>query len=128
MKKGLINAFLLSLSITAIFSSCAATFTCPILKANEIYYYYDWIDDSGNKQGYGEWNKQLWRLWINGDSYLTPENQEVNSTPLGAHYFATTDTWYLKCVTGDLSVGPRNNVWPYKNCSISADNTGFDCN
>lgn len=127
MKKSIINTLLVIFSLAAFSGGSAATFTCPTLKADQIYYYYDWIDQHGNKFKNGEWNKQFWRIWINGDSYLTPKFEEVMTSPLSAHYFASTDTWYLKCTTADLSVGPRANVWIYTNCSISADNTGFEC-
>lgn len=126
-KKCIINTLIGALSIAAFSSTQAVTFVCPTLKADEIYYYYDWIDNYGNKFKNGEWNKNFWRIWINGDSYLTPKFQEVTTTPLSAHFFASTNTWYLKCTSADLSVGPRTNVWTYNSCSITPDNSGFEC-
>ncbi len=125
MNKGILNALILVGAVSTANISSAETFTCPTLNPNEIYYYFGWINSAGDKFAQGEWNKHLWRLWINGDSYFTPKNLPVTTTPLAAHYFASTNTWYLKCTSGDLSVGPRNNVWPYDTCNITA--SGFEC-
>ncbi len=127
MKKSITNALILMGCLSIISISKAAVFTCPTLKPHELYFYYDWIEEDGNKIKGGQWNQQYWRLWINGDSYLTPEMISVRTSPLVAHFFATTNSWYLKCVSADLSVSPRNNVWPYRSCLPNADNTGFDC-
>ncbi|MBS0351229.1 MAG: hypothetical protein JSR33_08610 [Proteobacteria bacterium] len=103
----------------------ATTFECPILLPNELYFNLEWVLPNGQKVTGGSWNTGKWRIWINGDSYLTPVNALVITTPLAAHYFATTGTWYLKCTSSDLNIGPRINVWPYTSCNMTK--TGFDC-
>lgn len=125
MNKSILNVLILVGALSTASLSQATTFTCPTLHPNEIYYYFDWVDADGQKLGHGAWNEKNWRLWINGDSYMTPEHVPVSTTPLTATYFATSNSWYLKCTSGDLSVGPRNNVWGYSTCSITA--TGFEC-
>jgi hypothetical protein len=125
MKKWTIN-ILISANIIFLPSlSLATTFTCPILLPNEVYFNLDWVQSNGQRIANGAWNKDQWRIWINGDSYLTPKELPVITTPLAAHYFASTNTWYLKCTSADLNVGPRNNVGPYTSCNATA--TGFDC-
>lgn len=128
MRKCIIHSFLLVFSLAAAHICQAATFLCPTLKANELYAYFDWIDDNGNKIQAGEWNQNYWRLWVNGDSYLTPKDQLVQTIPMAAHYYQSTNTWYLKCISADFSIGPRNNVWTYDKCVINKAHTGFDCN
>lgn len=127
MNRCILNAVIAGMTVVILSPCFGATFSCPTLKANQLYFYYDWIDDHGSKYTDGEWNKQYWRLWVNGDSYLTPQFEEVITAPLAAHYFASTNTWYLKCISADLSIGPRNNVWTYSSCSINPDNTAFVC-
>lgn len=125
MKTRILNAFILVSALSVVTISQAAVFTCPTLKPNEMYFYFDWVDSQGNEIVGGEWNHDYWRLWINGDNYLTPKDIAVPTSPLAAHYFASTNTWYLKCTSADLSVGPRNNVWPYASCEIKGN--GFEC-
>lgn len=127
MQKSIINAFILASTLSIVTVCQAKVYTCPVLHPNELYYYFDWIDEQGNKIEHGEWNRDYWRVWINGDSYFTPKTTSVTTAPLAAHYFATTNTWYLKCVSADLSVGPRNNVWAYSHCEMTKDRSGFEC-
>jgi hypothetical protein len=129
MKKSIFNAFLATGLLTIATVSQAEVFTCPTLRSNEIYTYFEWIDTQGVQLSYGAWNHAgWWRLWINGDSYFTPKDSPVVTRPLAAHFSATTNTWYLKCLSADASVGPRTNVWPYKNCEIDNGANGFVCN
>lgn len=125
MKKSILNTLILAAVLSVTTVSQAVVFTCPTLKPNEIYFYFDWVDTQGNKIASSEWNQGHWRIWINGDNYLTPNDLAVSTAPLAVHYFPSTNTWYLKCTSADLSVGPRNNVWPYTVCQIQ-DN-GFKC-
>lgn len=125
MNKNALNILFLVGALSTASISHAMVFTCPVLHPNEIYYYFGWIDSEGNKYNDGKWNDKYWRLWINGDSYMTPKDMSVSTTPLNAIFFASTNSWYLKCTSADLSVGPRNNVWGYSTCKITK--TGFDC-
>lgn len=105
----------------------ATSYICPTLKADELYYYFDWINSQGEPVGFSEWNRNHWRLWIHGDSYLTPKNYPVKTFALDVALSPSTQTWYLKCTSADMEVGPRMNVWPYKSCQINQDRSGFDC-
>ncbi len=108
-------------------NTATAEYICPTLHANEMYFPFEWVDIYGNKIEQGAWNTGYWRLWINGDSYFTPKTTRVYTNPLAAHFFASTNTWYLKCVSADLDVGPRTNVWNYTDCKINPQKTGFIC-
>lgn len=125
MNKNVLKILILAGALSAASMSHATEFTCPVLHPNEIYYYLGWIDSDGDKYNDGKWNDKYWRLWINGDSYMTPKDMAVMTTPLSAIFFASTNSWYLKCTSADLSVSPRNNVWGYSSCKMTK--TGFNC-
>ena len=125
MNKFALNILILAGVLSTASISHATEFTCPTLHPDEIYYYLSWIDSDGNKYTDGKWNDKYWRIWVNGDSYMTPKEMAVATTPLSATYFASTNSWYLKCTSADLSVGPRNNVWGYSTCKTTK--TGFNC-
>ena len=131
MRRCILNSIiaLFCSGMVAVSNAQSDTFICPTLHENQLYHYHDWIKEDGSKTRGGEWNSRpiLWRLWVHGDTYLTPKHRAVHTFAMAAHYYKSTNTWYLKCISADSMAGPRTNVWTYNNCFILDDKSGFKC-